>query len=247
MFKGTNINDGVVKGIELLRTLEGTQNDTRASMVIFLTDGDPTSGETHRPSILQNVRNANGDNVTLFSLGFGNGVDFGFLQQMSLQNGGLARKIYTDADAELQLRGFYQEVSTPLLSKVQIKYLGDAVDDESLTGSDFRTFFQGSELIVAGRLKDNDVSNILTQVSAESSTGDISLGVDVDVLESEKSLRGSAMANFTERLWAYLTIRKLLDDMTELQDTQAKKAARQEATALSLKVHCFSHVKYNIL
>ena len=44
--------------------------------------------------------------MTLFSLGFGNDVDFPFLKKMALQNKGFARKIYADSDAAIQLQGY---------------------------------------------------------------------------------------------------------------------------------------------
>lgn len=42
--------------------------------------------------------------ATLYSLGFGWDVDYGFLEKMSLENGGLARRIYEDSDSALQLQ-----------------------------------------------------------------------------------------------------------------------------------------------
>lgn len=53
---------------------------------------------------MENVRNENQGASALFTLGFGNDVDFPFLTKMSLQNDGFARKIYTDADPSLQLQ-----------------------------------------------------------------------------------------------------------------------------------------------
>lgn len=41
---------------------------------------------------------------TLYNLGFGSGVDYGFLERMALENKGLARRIYPDSDAALQLQ-----------------------------------------------------------------------------------------------------------------------------------------------
>lgn len=42
----------------------------------------------------------------LYCLGFGFDVNFEFLESMSLQNNGAARRIYEDADADLQLKVF---------------------------------------------------------------------------------------------------------------------------------------------
>lgn len=42
----------------------------------------------------------------LYCLGFGFDVNFEFLEKMSLENNGLARRIYDDSDADLQLQVF---------------------------------------------------------------------------------------------------------------------------------------------
>lgn len=81
-------------------------------MVLFLTDGHPTVGETDTVKILNNIQRANEATETpVFSLAFGRKTDFSMLRLLSVQNFGFARKIYTAADASLQLEGFYKEVS----------------------------------------------------------------------------------------------------------------------------------------
>lgn len=61
-------------------------------------------GESNIKKIQENVRSAIGGNISLFCLGFGNDVDYSFLDGMSRQNKGLARKIYLGSDATLQLQ-----------------------------------------------------------------------------------------------------------------------------------------------
>ena len=64
----------------------------------------------------------------------------------------------------------------------------------------------------------------------------MSLDMDVRIPKVEREAAATAASNFTERLWAYLTIRKLLDDMLELTETEAKAAAKAMALELSIKV-----------
>lgn len=54
--------------------------------------------------IQKNVQSAIGGNMSLFCLGFGNDVDYSFLDVMSRQNKGLARRIFLGSDATLQLQ-----------------------------------------------------------------------------------------------------------------------------------------------
>ena len=200
-------------------------------MVLFLTDGHPTVGETDTLRILQNVKKANADTKTaVFSLAFGRKTDFSMLRLLSVQNFGFARKIYTAADASLQLEGFYQEVSSPILSNVTFDYLESNLVEDSLTETAFHTFYQGGEMVVAGMMDlshGREQPTIEYKVTAHQATGDYSLGgvggaevppvlsetVDtyIDMLpmhSATKHLAGNT--NFMERLWAYLTIKNLL-------------------------------------
>lgn len=54
--------------------------------------------------IHKNVQNANHGNITIFCLGFGYDVKFGFLEVMAKQNNGVARRIYEASDAVVQLQ-----------------------------------------------------------------------------------------------------------------------------------------------
>ena len=100
----TNINDALITA---LKNTQSVQAKIRLTpLIIFLTDGEPTVGETNADSILSNVRKANNDGVvSIFSLAFGTGADFNFITKVSAQNKGFSRKIYEASDATLQLKG----------------------------------------------------------------------------------------------------------------------------------------------
>uniref|UniRef100_A0A673B3M3 Inter-alpha-trypsin inhibitor heavy chain H3 n=1 Tax=Sphaeramia orbicularis TaxID=375764 RepID=A0A673B3M3_9TELE len=193
----TNINDAVLRAVDLLR--QGRSDhivpEISIDMIILLTDGMPNVGESNLPRIQENVHAAIGGNMSLFCLGFGNDVDYRFLDVMGKQNKGLARRIFEASDATLQLQGFYEEVSSPLLSEVDLRYPDNAVD--FITTNHFDQLFNGSEIVVAGRLTDNDLDNFLVEVFAQG----------VRKGDKEEYIFG----DFTERLWAYLTIQQLLE------------------------------------
>lgn len=146
-----NMNKAVKDGITFLNKYLDTQKST---ILMFLTDGQPTTGETRPASILQNVRIANEARLPIVSLGFGNNLDFDFLKQISVQNRGFARRIYEDSHASLQIKGLYAEISTALLKNVSFNYVGD-IDMNTLTQTRYPSYFEGSELIVAGKIRSN--------------------------------------------------------------------------------------------
>lgn len=61
-------------------------------------------------------------------------------------------------------QGFYEEVSSPLLLEVDLRYPESAVD--LLTNNHYSQLFNGSEIVVSGRLRNNDKNNFLVEVFA---------------------------------------------------------------------------------
>ena len=148
----TNINGALLRALEILQEVRDTGARSELQpMVFFLTDGHPTVGETDTLAILDNIKTANANiGAPIFSLAFGRRTDFQMLRLLSVQNHGFARKIYTAADASLQMAGFYKEVSSPILSNVTFDYLSSDIIHDSLTETAFHTFYQGGEMVVAG-------------------------------------------------------------------------------------------------
>ncbi|XP_073681751.1 inter-alpha-trypsin inhibitor heavy chain H3-like isoform X2 [Garra rufa] len=221
----TNINAAVLAGVEMINRhpREGT-----ASILILLTDGDPTSGETNIQKIMSNVKEAIGTKFPLYCLGFGNDVNFDFLTKMSLENNGVARRIYEDSDADLQLQGFYDEVAVPLLTDIQLKYPGGT----NLTKTSFGLYFNGSEIVVSGQITDNSVESFTTEVIA------VSKGRNVTYQDTKMTKDPSDVPpeneDFLQRLWAYLTVKQLLERQVLLEG-QEKEDEKKEALKLSLK------------
>jgi len=183
----TNINDAVIQALNLTARIRQAREDyaekernTRVardtmkvqmtvevlppraeSLILFLTDGEPTIGVTDLAQIQKNIELANlGIRIPLFSLAFGSGADFTFLRKLSLQNHAFARKIYEAADAALQLQGFYAEISSPLLSNVEFNYTStdSPYTISEVTRRRFPTFFDGWELAVAGKIEPSSKS-----------------------------------------------------------------------------------------
>ncbi|XP_047661951.1 inter-alpha-trypsin inhibitor heavy chain H3-like isoform X3 [Tachysurus fulvidraco] len=222
---GTNINQVVLNGVELIKS---HPRQGSASIVILLTDGDPTSGETNTERIQANVKKAIDGKFPLYCLGFGFDVKFDFLEKMAQENDGVSRRIYEDSDADLQLQGFYEEVATPLLTDVQLKYPGAA----NLTQTSFRQYYNGSEIVVAGQITDNSLETLQTEVIAISKNTNVTYQDStsakdlIDVLPQHE--------NVIQRLWAHLTVKQLLEKEVALTGHE-KEAAKKKALDLSLK------------
>ncbi|XP_073681753.1 inter-alpha-trypsin inhibitor heavy chain H3b [Garra rufa] len=220
----TNINAAVLKAVDMINKY---RQEGSASILILLTDGDPTTGETNPVKIQQNVKKAIGGKFPLYSLGFGFDVSFEFLKKLSLENNGVARRIYEDSDADLQLQGFYEEVAMPLLTDVHLNYQGVG----NLTQSTFSQYYNGSEIVVAGQISDNSLETFTTEVTASSKRNKVVYHSSVPTgdLSSDRPENES----FIKRLWAFLTVRQLLEKMVLLKGLE-KDTAKKEALDLSL-------------
>uniref|UniRef100_A0A673FTR8 Inter-alpha-trypsin inhibitor heavy chain H3-like n=1 Tax=Sinocyclocheilus rhinocerous TaxID=307959 RepID=A0A673FTR8_9TELE len=221
----TDINAAVLAGVDMIsrHPREGT-----ASILILLTDGDPTTGETNIEKIMANVKEAIGTKFPLYCLGFGYDVNFDFLTKMSLENGGVARRIYEDLDADLQLQGFYDEVAVPLLTDIQLKYPGGT----NLTKTSFSLYFNGSEIVVSGQITDNSVESFTTEVIAVSKGSNVTY--QDTIMTKDPSDVPPENEDFMQRLWAYLTVKQLLERQVLLKGEE-KEDEKEEALQLSLK------------
>ncbi|XP_069314768.1 inter-alpha-trypsin inhibitor heavy chain H5 [Eulemur rufifrons] len=241
---GTDINGALQRAIALLNNYMAQDDieDRSVSLIIFLTDGKPTVGETHTLTILNNTRGAARGRVCIFTIGIGNDVDFRLLERLSLENCGLTRRVHEEEDAGSQLIGFYDEIRTPLLSDIRVDYPASAV--EHATKTLFPNYFNGSEIIVAGKLVDRQLDQLHVEVTASNSKKFVILKTDVPVgpqkvgadLPGSPGPRGDGGEdpNPLERLWSYLTVKELLSSWLQSNDGPEKERLRQRAQALAV-------------
>ncbi|VEN45432.1 unnamed protein product [Callosobruchus maculatus] len=206
----TNIMDALKTALTIINKNheEGKRNQP---IIVFLTDGEATSGETNNDKIISSITELNNGKTPLFSLSFGDGADRSFLQKISLKNNGFARHIYEGADASLQLEDFYKGISSPLLSDVKFKYV-DKVKE--VTRTRYPILFHGGEIVVAGQI---DPGFAPRPIEAMGFEGPVTLTPPTEVKTPPGSL---------ERLWAYLTLKQILErrDAAENKTDLTKQA-----------------------
>ncbi|XP_058874171.1 inter-alpha-trypsin inhibitor heavy chain H3-like isoform X8 [Acipenser ruthenus] len=231
----TDINAAVLKGVEMLKISKEERKlpERSVSIIILLTDGDPTSGVTNLEQIQSNIKKGIEGLYTLYCLGFGFDVNYNFLEKLALENGGVARRIYESSDSALQLQGFYEEVATPLLQQVELQYPGNGVSD--LTENVFRHYYNGSEIVVAGRISKNDLEILSVQIKAGAASSDLTLAAETPVEEQDEAVKKHKyiFGEYIERLWAYLTIEQLLSKIVSAQPEE-REALNEKALQLSL-------------
>jgi len=179
---GTNINDAV------LAALKQFDGQSRPKMIVFLTDGLPTVGETKVASIVGNVRDANartsttarnvlaGDargigeargTVRLFTFGVGYDVNTQLLDKLAAENGGAADYIEPKEDLEVKVSNFFAKVTHPVLTDLQVDMGG--VETDLVYPRSLPDIFRGTQLTLIGRYRNaNDLRNISLRLTGDS-------------------------------------------------------------------------------
>ncbi|VDI34279.1 Hypothetical predicted protein [Mytilus galloprovincialis] len=234
----TDINTAMLRGIEFLNSItsEGTSGN-RMKLLVFLTDGQASKGEQNRDNILNNIDKKNIKGLPVFSLAFGNDADYEFVKKVAVKNKGVARKIFEDSDASLQIKGFYNEISSSALQNVSFKYLDKNTDvTVNATKMNFDTFFNGKEIVIAGKLSDDNVQVLNLIVTGNGVDGHVELELESDIKSRVPELtKVGDLEKITERIWAYLTIKQLLEKAIGVNNEAEKKKLNDKALEMSLK------------
>ncbi|CAH2275549.1 inter-alpha-trypsin inhibitor heavy chain H2 [Pelobates cultripes] len=236
---GTNINEALLRAIFILKEASdlGMLEANSVSLIVLVSDGDPTVGELKLSKIQKNVKTHNRDDFSLHSLGIGFDVDYDFLERLAQENNGMAQRIYGNQDTAAQMKEFYQKVSTPLLKNIIFNYPLDGISD--VTQNSFHHYFGGDELVVAGKLKPENISPLQSMITASSANADLLLDVtsEAEALNELFEQSKHAFPDFAKQYWAQLTINQLLAERNLATTAEAKRNITKSILQLSIEHH----------
>lgn len=189
----------------LLEAISGTDSE-RPTIIIFLTDGLPTSGVVERELILHNVDMAATPNLRIFPFGVGDDVDTFLLDSLAQEQRGASAYVRPNERVDEQVSAFYARVSTPVLADVDI-HVDGGVRIEDAYPYPLPDLFAGTQLIIAGRYRDGGPASVtLTgQVNGDPQT----FVYDDLTFTSNRIYRTS----FIPRLWATRKVGYLLNQV----------------------------------
>ena len=144
---GTNINDAMTEALaQFPRERSG-----RTRLVVFLTDGLPTIGETDADRIVDNVRRARTGGVRVFTFGVGYDVNTRLLDKVAAENGGTAEYVEPREDLEAKVSSFFDKVNHPVLTNLALDMGG--VRTELVYPRALPDLFRGTQLALVGRYR----------------------------------------------------------------------------------------------
>jgi Ca-activated chloride channel family protein len=200
--------------------------DDRPFMVVLVTDGEPTIGVTVPEDIEKAVRAArerrdNGDSTRLFCLGVGAQLNVALLDRLAQQNRGTRSYIGPRESIEVKVSSFFDKVSWPVLSDVEVEVPGARVTD--IHPRPLPDLFKGGEVAILGRYASPGTRVIKVR-------GTIA-GERVEILHEAGFAEGPRAA-FLPRMHAVRKVAYLLDQMRLHGES---KELREEVVRLAKK------------
>ncbi|MBC8088065.1 MAG: VWA domain-containing protein [Phycisphaerae bacterium] len=183
----TNVSGALQDALEAARN----QSSERLSLVLFLTDGEPTVGIRNPITIADSVRAWRG-RVRLFTFGLGADVNASLVEQLALDGRGLAHFVRPDESVERMVGLVATRLQRPILTDVRVEGVGVRFVQQYPSPS--TDLYAGQELVVLARYEGNGAGAV--RVTGQSANGRVEWRTGATFPD-----RSNANA-FVPRLWA---------------------------------------------
>jgi Ca-activated chloride channel family protein len=140
---GTNINDAIRAAMRQF------DSSDRAKMLVFMTDGLPTVGESNVEKIIQNSKEIKVEGLRMFTFGVGYDVNTLLLDKLAAENSGAAEYIEPKENLEIKVSNFFTKVNSPVLTDLELDFGG--VQTDLMYPRKLSDIFKGSQITVIGR------------------------------------------------------------------------------------------------
>lgn len=155
---GTNINGA------LTAALKQFEQGDRPRLVVFVTDGLPTVGETNVERIVENARRERVAGTRLFTFGVGYDVNTALLDKLAADNGGVAEYVEPKEDLEVKVSNFFTKINHPVLTNLALDMGG--VQTDLIYPREMPDLFRGSQITLIGRYRNEyDVRNAVLRLT----------------------------------------------------------------------------------
>lgn len=212
-------------GIEeaLERALIKREDDRRPHLVIFITDGKPTIGETNEDTLITKIKRMNDAHTRIFTFGIGDDINTHLLDKITEETRASRTYISPSEDIELKISHFYDRVQSPVLTGLSLEPAGP-VRFEHCYPRDLPDLFKGSAITVFGKYRGQGKSLLTLKGMLEGKPRSFEL--------EGRFVKNETQHDFIPALWATRRIghildlirlhgqeKELIDEVTELART----------------------------
>jgi Ca-activated chloride channel family protein len=217
---GTNINDA------LRAALRQFDSSDRPKMLVFMTDGLPTVGESNVEKIIANTKEIKVEDLRLFTFGVGYDVNTRLLDKLAAENFGAADYVEPKEDLEVKVSNFFTKVNSPVLTDLEMDF--GAVETDLLYPRKLTDIFKGTQLTLIGRYKNaSDIENITLNLKGKTGKQIKTFNyANLDFpMRAEKN-------DFLPRLWATRRVGWLME---QIRSNGEQKELRDEVVDLGTR------------
>lgn len=208
----------------LLMALAPTKSQAqvgRPYVVVFLTDGRPTIGETDEDAIIKSVTKPFGNGpVRIFSFGIGTDINTHLLDKLTERTRAVSQYVLPDEDIELKVSSFYSKINDPVMANLEVSFSNVRVT--RMEPKVMPDLFKGDQLQVLGRYSGDGDSAITLEGMVN--------GKAVRLVYEGAFPKMDTDHTFIPRLWATRRVGWLLD---EIRLRGESKELRDEVTDLA--------------
>jgi Ca-activated chloride channel family protein len=204
---GTNIHDSLVEALRQPPTAD------MLPLVLFLTDGLPTVGNTSEVAIRDLVEKHNQHDRRVFTFGVGADVNVPLLERLAEASRAKTTFVLPGEDVELKVAQTFKRLSGPVLAGVDLRTLASDGSESTrlvreLVPSILPDVFEGDQIILLGQYADA-AAPVTFEVSGDGRAGSRTLSFTFDF--------DGATTNhaFVPRLWAARRIAFLVDEIRQ--------------------------------
>jgi Ca-activated chloride channel homolog len=201
------------------------END-RPFMIVFLTDGEPTVGETGEDNIVAHVKTEGEGRTRVFCFGIGGDVNTHLLDKIAEETRAAAQYVLPEEDLEIKVSSFFSKITEPVLANPVLRVTGGAQISKMYPQA-LPDLFKGGQLIVVGRYTGDGAAAVEIEGAMNGQTKKF-----VQDVKFTTDSTGSAETEFIPRLWATRRVGYLLDEIrlhgenAELRDEVTQLARR---------------------
>jgi Ca-activated chloride channel family protein len=197
---GTAIDDALRTGLAMLPVADA--KSSRPAIVLFVTDGLPTIGETDVEKILAHANERSGA-ARMFVFGVGDDVNTKLLDRLAAENRGARDYVSATESIEEKVSNLYAKLARPAMTDLELKI--DGVETTAVHPKALGDLFHGGEILVAGRYaKPGDaVIRLRGKVRGEPR----------EIVEEIRFPDAEPRHEFLPRLWAVRRVGFLLDEI----------------------------------
>ncbi len=216
---GTNLHDA------LQRSLQSKPGKDKLAIVMFLTDGLPTVGETSEVAIRKVAVDQNPHDRRIFSFGLGYDVNTPLLDKIATSTRGFATFVLPSEDVEAKVARVFRGLDGPTLASPRLKVVNAKGEPtpkrvKNLLPDEIPDMYEGDQLVLLGRYKGKQP--LFFELSGNYRGKEQTFHFKFDVKPTMNTNNA-----FVARLWASRRIAQLVDSIRDLGANPSALAATQ--------------------